>query len=529
LESFVKRIDVYVDRIVVCYRYAIIEEVTSEYFDRKEGIDMVTKVVECKIIGFDSLLFEKEDVTENAKKDNKKAKEAWKRNIEMIDQAVRDFVAAKNRAITYLFTEYIKVRDAMATSGESSFSSVWKKMHDEKGRSKAMYHYLVKALPGYLTGNVSEGSRRLEKRFDQAVKDGLLYGRVSLPSFRDNAALDFRGDSVKIKQEIIKGEEKLYVELNLKRGIKLHCNIGFSGNKGAKAVAERIGKGEYKAGTASIVKRKSRYFIQICYRFDSDIYMRSNGMAGLAEGLDPKRTLGVDLGLARPVAMQPYDSDSRKYLSGGKNDEFVNTERYTNRFTISGDRIAAFRKQVEKKKSVLQRDLRDVSPGHTGKGRIKRIKPVETFKDRIANFRKTTNFVYAKRIVDTAIKYHCGTIRIEDLTIDVSSRKSERFLKTDWTYYDLQQKIESRAVNFGIVVQKVAPQYTSQKCSKCGHVSADNRKDQSHFKCVSCGFEMNADLNAARNIAALSPNDKIKKEKNKEAKDGQMQLEFILN
>ena len=60
-------------------------------------------------------------------------------------------------------------------------------------------------------------------------------------------------------------------------------------------------------------------------------------------------------------------------------------------------------------------------------------------------------------------------------------------------------------------------------------MSADNRKDQSHFKCVSCGFEMNADLNAARNIAALSPNDKIKKEKNKEAKDGQMQLEFILN
>lgn len=489
---------------------------------------MATKVMECEIIGFDSLLYEKEDVSANAKKDNKKAYETKKRNFAMIDQAVCDFVAAKNRGITYLFTEYIKVQDAMVASGESSFSEAWKKMHDGKNIRTTMDRFLVKELPGYPTANVCESSGRLVNRFSQAKKDGLFKGLVSLPSFRDNAALDFRGSSVKIKKETIKGEEKLYVELSFKRDEeqprrieKLHCNIGFSGNKGAIAIAERIYKGEYKAGTASIVKRKSRYFIQISYSFESKTYMRLNGMGGLAEGLDPKRILGVDLGLAKPIAMQPYDSDSRKYLSDGKNDEFVNTEEYTNKYAASGDRITAFRKQVEKRKRALQRDLRDVSPGHTGKGRIKRIKPVEIFKDRIANFRNTTNFIYAKRIVDTAIKYHCGTINMEDLTIDVSSRKSERFLKTDWTYYDLLQKIESRAANFGIAVQKVNPQYTSQKCSKCGHVSADNRKDQAHFKCVSCGFEMNADLNAARNIAALSPMDKINKPKKKEAKDGQ--------
>ena len=488
----------------------------SEYFEHERGIEMATKVVECKIIGFDSLLYEKEEAAANAKNDNKKAKEAWKRNIAMIDQAVRDFVAAKNRGITYLFTEYIKVREAMVTSGESSFPVAWKKMHDGQGRSKVMYGFLVKELPEYLTGNVSESSRRLERRFDQAMKEGLFYGRVSLPSFRDNAALDFRGDSVKIKQGTIKGKEKLYVELRIKPRMQLHCNISFSGNNGAKAIAERIGKEEYKAGTASIVKRKNQYFIQICYSFEPETYMQLNGMDGLADGLDPKRILGVDLGLAKPVAMQPYNSVSQKYLSGGRNDEYVNTEKHTNMFTISGDRITAFRKQVERMKSSLQRDLRDVSPGHTGKGRIKRTKPVEKFKDKIANFRKTTNFVYAKRIVDTAIKYHCGTIHIEALTIDVSSRKSERFLKTDWTYYDLQQKIESRAANFGIVVQKVNSQYTSQKCSKCGHVSAENRKEQAHFKCVSCGFEMNADLNAARNIAAMSPNDEFIKKKKKE-------------
>ncbi len=38
----------------------------------------------------------------------------------------------------------------------------------------------------------------------------------------------------------------------------------------------------------------------------------------------------------------------------------------------------------------------------------------------------------------------------------------------------------------------VDPKYTSQRCSKCGHVAKENRLTQSKFKCVACGY---ADLN----------------------------------
>ena len=44
------------------------------------------------------------------------------------------------------------------------------------------------------------------------------------------------------------------------------------------------------------------------------------------------------------------------------------------------------------------------------------------------------------------------------------------------------------------------PQHTSQACSRCGHVDRDNRKTQSEFACVSCGYVRNADVNAAVNI-----------------------------
>jgi putative transposase len=42
--------------------------------------------------------------------------------------------------------------------------------------------------------------------------------------------------------------------------------------------------------------------------------------------------------------------------------------------------------------------------------------------------------------------------------------------------------------------------YSSQKCSCCGFTHKDNRVSQSRFICQVCGFECNADLNAAINI-----------------------------
>ncbi len=51
-------------------------------------------------------------------------------------------------------------------------------------------------------------------------------------------------------------------------------------------------------------------------------------------------------------------------------------------------------------------------------------------------------------------------------------------------------------------VEKVNPAYTSQRCSACGTVDARARESQAVFSCRSCGYVANADVNAARNIAA---------------------------
>jgi transposase len=63
----------------------------------------------------------------------------------------------------------------------------------------------------------------------------------------------------------------------------------------------------------------------------------------------------------------------------------------------------------------------------------------------------------------------------------------------------LVQRVEQKAPGR---VEKVNAAFTSQTCNACGYVAAESRESQARFRCVACGHEANADVNAARNIAA---------------------------
>jgi IS605 OrfB family transposase len=95
---------------------------------------------------------------------------------------------------------------------------------------------------------------------------------------------------------------------------------------------------------------------------------------------------------------------------------------------------------------------------------------------------------------------------IEDLTsIRVQSRtRGIDFTRklNNWAFYELDQFIRYKSEAMGKSVVTIDPRYTSQKCSVCGHIHKGNRNGHS-FKCVKCGFNIHADLNAARNIAVL--------------------------
>ncbi len=76
-----------------------------------------------------------------------------------------------------------------------------------------------------------------------------------------------------------------------------------------------------------------------------------------------------------------------------------------------------------------------------------------------------------------------------------------------WSYPKVLGRLELHCEEQGILFMKVNPAYTSQTCCICGHTHRNNRFGEK-FLCLSCGYEADADYNAAVNIlhrGAYSP------------------------
>ncbi|HUD70299.1 MAG TPA: transposase [Acidimicrobiales bacterium] len=65
---------------------------------------------------------------------------------------------------------------------------------------------------------------------------------------------------------------------------------------------------------------------------------------------------------------------------------------------------------------------------------------------------------------------------------------------------ELARMLAYKAEDAGRELRVVAPQFTSQRCSKCEHTDEASRRSQAVFRCTACGYEAHADINAARNV-----------------------------
>jgi transposase len=90
-----------------------------------------------------------------------------------------------------------------------------------------------------------------------------------------------------------------------------------------------------------------------------------------------------------------------------------------------------------------------------------------------------------------------GTLGVPGRNVGQKSGLNREILRSGWGL--LVRRLEDKAPGR---VEKITPAFTSQCCSACGHIAAESRKSQALFACVACGYTCNADVNAARNIAA---------------------------
>ena len=80
-----------------------------------------------------------------------------------------------------------------------------------------------------------------------------------------------------------------------------------------------------------------------------------------------------------------------------------------------------------------------------------------------------------------------------------------------WPHAEIQQRIENTAKRYGLKVTKVSAKDTSRTCSRCGGKTSNNSKTRIG-SCNTCGFELNRDVSASREIAlrATSPSSRTR-------------------
>ena len=171
-------------------------------------------------------------------------------------------------------------------------------------------------------------------------------------------------------------------------------------------------------------------------------------------------------------------------------------------------RVPQLSAQRRRRLAHLQRTLARAKRGSNRRAQVKLA--IARLRARDTDARKD----WAEK-VSTDIARRFDVIRVEDLGIRGMTRSAKgtaqapgrnvrqkaglnrEILRSGWGL--LVRRLRDKAPGR---VEKINPAYTSQLCSACGHVAAESRKSQALFACVACNFTLNADVNAARNIAA---------------------------
>ena len=180
------------------------------------------------------------------------------------------------------------------------------------------------------------------------------------------------------------------------------------------------------------------------------------------------------------------------------NGTFVGLDRGISNIAVTSNNQFYTGKHVRKisyRYRSLRRKLQKVN-SKSAKRHLKRLSGKER------RFKADVNHQISKQIInslnpgDTLVLEDLKGIRAKRL------RKTVRVLINSWSFYQLEQFLAYKGNAKGISIVKVEAKYTSQTCSCCGYCARDNRKTQASFVCKACGYKLNADLNASRNISA---------------------------
>lgn len=230
--------------------------------------------------------------------------------------------------------------------------------------------------------------------------------------------------------------------------------------------AKQYFDGSWIFSASKLVKHKDGYYFHLCCEKEVET----------TNIIDSPTFMGIDVGMNWLAVGSTTDKDCKFFGNGGIAKHI--------RGTYKGMRKRLQAKGTKSAKRVMTR-----------------------LADKERRLMASINHVISKDIVNFAVQQDVTCIGLEDLTglradTVYKCRKPNRYHKSSWSYYQLQNYIEYKAAERGISTEYINSEYTSQTCSRCNHIHKPNRQGL-WYRCNCCGATLHSDLNAARNIEQI--------------------------
>lgn len=231
--------------------------------------------------------------------------------------------------------------------------------------------------------------------------------------------------------------------------------------------------------TATLIKKNNEYYIAILLEKN---VKKTNPK-------EPRYILNVDLNIQRNIAViSIYEIDWKEKVSKLIGIKFINGE--ISRLAYKRDYLL-FEIQIKQKQ--------------TGRSPIKGDN--KHLWNKVNNLNKDIALKVAKEIdkIVKDLKQKGGVIvvfeKLEGLRASKNKEKKLNKKLNYWLRKSIIEKVKEKGLENGYKVDTIYPQYTSKRCSKCGLIGERFSPNGSTalFGCKSCGYVVNADVNAVFN------------------------------
>ena len=283
------------------------------------------------------------------------------------------------------------------------------------------------------------------------------------PAFKkdDRCTIDYEKPKYKVHND------RYYLSLQMAAGRGEREWFPLRDGEYIREIIDNIRNGEYSKTRSELLRRDHGY------EFHQGIRREIETLT------NPRTRIGVDIGLTNLAVVGAVDESDEKH----------GAELW------SGSEAAEIRERFYQQRKRAQTDTK-----------------FEDIRDTEYKYVENVCHTISRGVVEWALNHERPEIVMEDLS-DIRDRfirrerdhsPDDRRVLHSWPFRKMQDMIEYKARESGIPVTYLTTdetRYTSQDCNECGHRSDDNR-DGVHFECIECGYQVNADVNGAFNIAS---------------------------